>query len=234
MVGASNPTQTERRDIHSKLNDRLCTSCQRSCNKKHCKTCDKWCRSPKSLETTNEAEHIVESPVQNPQIPSGVLTAPLETNIVNMPPLVRNPQPQNDIFTMASRSNIEASTEKKTFNIDQPVIQPMRGIILRLLGMSNIGDADDMGVWVTTLSNNPPKFETKNNAAKIFSLCKEAGSELQEEAKEGAKEMVAFMWLQLQKEFQKRMNHLNKPQMSKNDMENLLLDIFKTVRSMLL
>lgn len=241
VVGASNPTQTERRDIHSKLNDRLCTSCQKSCNKKHCKTCDKWCRSPKSLETPDEAGHIVESPIPNLQIPPVTLTAPLDSSIVNMPPLVKNPQPQNeafsngkaDIFTMASRSNIDGSAEKKTFNIDQPVIQPMRGIILRLLGMSNIGDADDMGVWVTTLSNNPPTFEPKNNAAKIFSLCKEAGSELQEEAKEGAKEMVAFMWLQLQKEFQKRMSHLKKPQMSKNDMENLLLDIFKTVRIML-
>lgn len=239
VVGAINPSQTERRDIHSKLNERLCTSCQRSCNKKYCKTCDKWCHSPKTLDIPTEDGHLGESPIQNLQISSSIISDP-DTNIVSMPPLMRRSQTHDEAFlndeanriTMASRSNFEGSVEKKNYNVARSIIQPMRGIILRLLGMSNINEADDMGVWVTTVSNKPPIFEPKNNAEKVFRFCKEAGSELQEEAKEGAKEMVVFMWIQLQKEFKKRMSQLNKTQMSKKDVENLLQDIFKTVRKL--
>lgn len=158
---------------------------------------------------------------------------PLAQPIEIAPNLAGAPLQQNaggeSILTMASRSNFE-SPEQKTYNIERPIIQPIRGVILRLLGMSNIGEADDMGVWVKTTSNNPPIFESKNNAEKILSLCKDAGAELQEEAKAGAREMITFMWSQLQKELLKRTDQLGKPLMTKGDIENVVNDIFKTVR----
>lgn len=158
-----------------------------------------------------------------------------ENNILGNP-LKQNFLPHNtdggDILAMASRSNFDISSERKTFNIERPIIQPMKGTILRLLGMSNIGDADDMGVWVTTTTNNPPIFESRNNAEKILNLCKDAGAELQEEAKAGAKEMIAFMWSQLQKELQKRIHQFGKPLMNKADIENIINDIFETVRQL--
>lgn len=95
--------------------------------------------------------------------------------------------------------------------------------------MSNIEDVDNMGIWVTTLSNGPPVFEAKNGADKILKLCEDAGSELEEDAKKGAKEMMSNMWLQLQKEFQKAIDHHDKLHMTKNDVDKFVNDFFNKV-----
>lgn len=226
MVGAPLPPQIGRREIQQKFNKRMCESCRNAppCKmRNNCAMCNNWCLNENTPESSYQPESIVGSPIESVPHHEFLNSNPTQPTDVDVH------QEQTNIFPIMSRSNIVGSSEKTTYNVDNNIIQPMKGSILRLLGMSDIRDAEDMGMWVTTLSNNPPSFETRNNAEKIINLCRNAGSELQEEAQESVKNMASFMWSQLQEELKSRIQQIDNTHITKGEMANIVEDIFKRV-----
>lgn len=231
IVGASNP-EISRKDIQEKLYKQLCNSCKNgpSCKlHNNCEVCENWCGSEELSGATPEAKSIVglqlrRSPAQDQD---NIVGSPLRKNTKPLSSITK-PQSQ-DPFVLTTRSNFADFSEKKQYNLEPTAIQPMKGAIMRLLGISNTADIDGIGVWVSTISNKPPSLVPKNNAETILKFCKDAGSELQEEAKNGAKEMVAFMWAQLQKDLEKKFRDYDKSQLNKDEAGKLVQDFFKEV-----
>lgn len=238
-VGAASPL-IERRDIHDILNKHLCTTCKNgpSCKlRNNCNACEGWCGSKETTSSNSQIEPVVGSPVEpNLLIQSRSFELP-KPSIVDSSGQI-TPESQDaalggqDSVAMATRSNVETkvTSNKKAYTVEPFAVQPMRGVITRLLGISNMEDVEDMGIWVTTLSNEPPAFGRTNNAERVLNLCRDAGKELQEEAQNGAKEMITFMWDELQKNIQKRIYQHDKPLVSREEMGEIIQDFFKNVR----
>lgn len=166
ILGVKTPLAIQRRDIQSDMTKRFCITCKASAQCKlynKCDHCRRWCTEedlPTSITTDNIPSSTPETN-NTPQAPTsnGDLSSEESDEVQMTLPNRLGGTSLEDQDTEDTRLALPTPGGfKRIFTIANFSSGPLKELICNLLGISDTADIDKMVVWVTTFSNQPPRF----------------------------------------------------------------------------